>query len=200
MSRFRWLFQHNLSQNAIIMQWSVGQLCKVEPTLGKRVRAAGLRPKLPDAHSPPIFLERQQRGNWIGMRRPARNKRSLMVSASKHSPIVQVCLWEHSHCRISPPDNSRRKCHVAQKPKAAQSWWPIGCAMLCINSLCCEAEQIIHAEFDRGNNFELTYPSGMLKEPLLNSMVLEALKVLSPPSEIAETSTSPSDNADLLRC
>jgi energy-coupling factor transporter ATP-binding protein EcfA2 len=43
-------------------------------------------------------------------------------------------------------------------------------------AVCCDAEQIIHAEFDRGGNFALTYDSGAIESSRLNKSVLDVLE------------------------
>lgn len=43
-------------------------------------------------------------------------------------------------------------------------------------AVCCDAEQIIHAEFDRGDQFALTYASGAIESLELNRLVLDVLE------------------------
>lgn len=43
-------------------------------------------------------------------------------------------------------------------------------------AVCCDAEQIIHAEFDRGDQFALTYASGAIESSELNRSVLDVLE------------------------
>lgn len=47
-------------------------------------------------------------------------------------------------------------------------------------AVCCDAEQIIHAEFDRGDQFSLTYTSGALESSKLNRSVLDVLEGTTP--------------------
>ncbi|GLK94781.1 MULTISPECIES: TrlF family AAA-like ATPase [Achromobacter] len=43
-------------------------------------------------------------------------------------------------------------------------------------AVCCDAEQIIHAEFDRGDQFALAYASGAIESSKLNRSVLDVLE------------------------
>jgi len=47
-------------------------------------------------------------------------------------------------------------------------------------AVCCDAEQIIHAEFDRGDQFALTYASGAIESSELNRSVLDVLEGTTP--------------------
>lgn len=47
-------------------------------------------------------------------------------------------------------------------------------------AVCCDAEQIIHAEFDRGDQFALTYSSGAIESSDLNRSVLDVLEGTTP--------------------
>ncbi|MCP1121602.1 TrlF family AAA-like ATPase [Robbsia andropogonis] len=47
-------------------------------------------------------------------------------------------------------------------------------------AVCCDAEQIIHAEFDRSNHFALTYSSGAIENSEVNRSVLDVLEGTTP--------------------
>jgi hypothetical protein len=47
-------------------------------------------------------------------------------------------------------------------------------------AVCCDAEQIIHAEFDRGDQFALKYDSGAIESSELNRSVLDVLEGTTP--------------------
>lgn len=47
-------------------------------------------------------------------------------------------------------------------------------------AVCCDAEQIIHAEFDRGDQFALAYASGAIESSELNRSVLDILEGTTP--------------------
>ncbi|MBP6528629.1 MAG: hypothetical protein KA260_00820 [Burkholderiales bacterium] len=47
-------------------------------------------------------------------------------------------------------------------------------------AVCCDAEQIIHAEFNRGDQFALTYSSGAIESSELNRAVLDVLEGTTP--------------------
>jgi hypothetical protein len=47
-------------------------------------------------------------------------------------------------------------------------------------AVCCDAEQIIHAEFDRGDQFALAYASGAIESFELNRSVLDVLEGTTP--------------------
>lgn len=47
-------------------------------------------------------------------------------------------------------------------------------------AVCCDAEQIIHAEFDRGDQFALAYVSGAIESSELNRSVLDVLEGTTP--------------------
>lgn len=47
-------------------------------------------------------------------------------------------------------------------------------------AVCCDAEQIIHAEFDRGDQFALAYTSGAIESLELNRSVLDVLEGTTP--------------------
>lgn len=47
-------------------------------------------------------------------------------------------------------------------------------------AVCCDAEQIIHAEFDRGDQFALAYASGAIESSELNRSVLDVLEGTTP--------------------
>lgn len=47
-------------------------------------------------------------------------------------------------------------------------------------AVCCDAEQIIHAEFDRSEQFALTYASGAIESSELNRSVLDVLEGTTP--------------------
>jgi len=47
-------------------------------------------------------------------------------------------------------------------------------------AVCCDAEQIIHAEFDRSDQFALTYVSGAIESSELNRSVLDVLEGTTP--------------------
>lgn len=47
-------------------------------------------------------------------------------------------------------------------------------------AVCCDAEQIIHAEFDRSDQFSLTYASGAIESSELNRSVLNVLEGTTP--------------------
>lgn len=47
-------------------------------------------------------------------------------------------------------------------------------------AVCCDAEQIIHAEFDRGDQFALVYTSGAIESLELNRSVLDVLEGTTP--------------------
>lgn len=47
-------------------------------------------------------------------------------------------------------------------------------------AVCCDAEQIIHAEFDRGDQFALAYVSGAIESLELNRSVLDVLEGTTP--------------------
>lgn len=44
----------------------------------------------------------------------------------------------------------------------------------------CDAEQIIHAHFDRSNNFKITYQAGAIENPTINQMVVTILEGTKP--------------------
>lgn len=44
----------------------------------------------------------------------------------------------------------------------------------------CDAEQIIHAHFDRSNNFKITYQAGSIENPTINQMVVTILEGTKP--------------------
>lgn len=44
----------------------------------------------------------------------------------------------------------------------------------------CDAEQIIHCEFDRKNNSKITYTSGSIESPLINQKVVDVLEGTMP--------------------
>lgn len=47
-------------------------------------------------------------------------------------------------------------------------------------AVCCDAEQIIHAEFDRGDHFAMAYASGAIESSELNRSVLDVLEGTTP--------------------
>ena len=47
-------------------------------------------------------------------------------------------------------------------------------------AVCCDAEQIIHAEFDRSNQFALHYQSGAIEDPTINGIVVDILEGTPP--------------------
>ncbi|HEX7388128.1 MAG TPA: hypothetical protein VF285_12750 [Castellaniella sp.] len=47
-------------------------------------------------------------------------------------------------------------------------------------AVCCDAEQIIHAEFDRSDQFALAYASGAIESSELNRLVLDVLEGTTP--------------------
>jgi ABC-type lipoprotein export system ATPase subunit len=50
-------------------------------------------------------------------------------------------------------------------------------------AVCCDAEQIIYAEFDRANQYSLKYEAGAIESPKLNKAVLDVLEGTTPAFE-----------------
>jgi ABC-type lipoprotein export system ATPase subunit len=47
-------------------------------------------------------------------------------------------------------------------------------------AVCCDAEQIVHAEFDRANHFKLRYSCGAIETPAINKSVVDVLEGTTP--------------------
>jgi len=47
-------------------------------------------------------------------------------------------------------------------------------------AVCCDAEQIVHAQFDRADQFALSYESGAIESPELNKSVVDVLEGTTP--------------------
>lgn len=50
-------------------------------------------------------------------------------------------------------------------------------------AVCCDAEQIIHAKFERGNRNKITYSAGAIEDPAINALVVDVLEGTRPAFE-----------------
>jgi ABC-type enterochelin transport system ATPase subunit len=50
-------------------------------------------------------------------------------------------------------------------------------------AVCCDAEQVIHASFDRGDQHRVTYVAGSIEDPEINARVVDVLEGTRPAFE-----------------